>query len=336
MSPVLRSGMLLVAASMLWLLMSWTPSALDPRLVRTLADLAPALHLSQPSAAGATVVPPAGQPPADALVPNSQSGLHVRAGIAPYAELVAPAALVPLNAPIEITFSRPMYRQSVERSFKIQPEVAGTLRWIDERTVIFQPVRFAYQTTYQIQIFGLSTAGDPLVGPTLWSFTTEKQITITIDDCGNAVQLQAILNVLAERHLKAMMFPTGECAARFSWLVPTMVAQGHQVCNHTYSHPRLTRLTDAQIAAEIKTGVHANCDWFKPPWDDWDGRGGRVERIANSLGLRVLVYDIDTMDWTGASADEMLARISAKGGGIVSMHFHGRNTVELIRRLPPP
>jgi peptidoglycan/xylan/chitin deacetylase (PgdA/CDA1 family) len=104
------------------------------------------------------------------------------------------------------------------------------------------------------------------------------------------------------------------------------------VCNHTYSHPRLTKLSDAGIKAEIAGGTHVNCDLMRPPWGDWDGPGGRVERIANSQGFRIQMWDVETFDWAGASTADILASIRAQGG-IVLLHLNGYHTVEALRDL---
>jgi len=213
------------------------------------------------------------------------------------------------------------------RHFGIEPEVNGRLDWADPQTLRFQPERLAFDTTYTVNV--------SVVGHSVWSwqFTTIKPITITIDDCASTGgELQNVLQVLAQRHITAIMFPTGICQRKFAWLVPAMLAAGHRVCNHTYSHPRLTQLSDLQIANEIRGGVHAGCDLFRPPWGDWDGPGGRVDRIAASQGYHVFMWDVDTFDWAGASTQEILDRIYGRGG-VILLHFHGRNTVDALRRV---
>lgn len=93
--------------------------------------------------------------------------------IAPYLETVDPVGDgVPTNARLTITFSQPMSRKSVERSFTIQPRVDGRLTWVDDSTVRFEPVRLAHAVTYQVQFAGRSQDGSQLAGPRGWRFTT--------------------------------------------------------------------------------------------------------------------------------------------------------------------
>lgn len=304
---------------------------------RTGSDPSPggALRTALNSVVAAVPEPSAAGPESTSqeVVPMAPDQTPPRFGVFPYAELVEPAqTFVRVDSPIEVTFNRPMARLTVERGFRIKPEVPGQFRWIDDKTVRYEPTRLAYQTRYQIELSGVAESGEPLRGLTTWSFTTLKPITLTIDDCGTEAQLRTILAVLAERHVKAMMFANGWCVARYPWLVNAMLAGGHQVCNHTYSHPHLTSLSDAQIIAEVKTGKLANnCDWFKAPFDDTDAR---VERLVRQQGFRPLHYDIDTLDWQGLSVEAMLDRINQGGGGMISCHFWGPNTIELLRRLP--
>jgi peptidoglycan/xylan/chitin deacetylase (PgdA/CDA1 family) len=132
--------------------------------------------------------------------------------------------------------------------------------------------------------------------------------------------------------MNAIFFPTGLCRDTYPWLVPTLKAHGYLVCNHTYSHPVLTKLANRSIAAEIAGGVHAGCNLFRPPYGAWDGPRGRIAAIAASQGYQVLMWDVDTRDWAGTSAQAMVAGIHARGG-IVLMHMHGIHTVEAILSL---
>lgn len=232
-----------------------------------------------------------------------------------------------LRTEVRVRFDGAVSHFQAESQFQIEPQAEGKLDWADDQTLRFKPNRLAFDTTYTVN----AGAG----GRTAWSwqFRTIKPLTITLDDCAStAGELQTILNVLAERHITAIMFPTGFCQRRYPWLVPAMLAAGHRVCNHTSSHAHLTALSDAGIANEIRGGVHAGCDLLRPPYGDWDGPDGRVARIAASQGYRIFMWDVDTYDWAGFSTQDILDRIYSRGG-VILLHFHGRGTVEALRRL---
>ena len=257
---------------------------------------------------------------------------------APEVQLLAPApAHAPVAGPVRLQFSSPMDPVSVRRSFEIQPEAPGQLEWADDQTLVFHPAApLAYRTTYQVSVSGLAAGGGGLAAVGRFTFATAWPppavpfpFTLTFDDCGTADQIHAVLDALADRGLHAIFFPTGQCRDQFPWLVPTLLAAGHRVCNHTYSHPQLPKLSSAAIASEIARGVAAGCDLFRPPYGAMDGR---VAPIAASLGYRIQLWDVDTRDWAGTPADVMDAMIRAKGG-VVLFHMHGLHTVEAIRAL---
>lgn len=245
----------------------------------------------------------------------------------------------PIDSTIRLRFSRRMDMGSVLRSFSIEPPVDGTLEWPDDRTLLFHPsAPLAYRSTYRVTAGGIAEGGDRRPALATLTFATvwppplvAYPFTLTFDDCGTPEQIQAILSALADRTLHAIFFPTGQCRDQLPWLVPTLLAAGHRVCNHTYSHPDLSRLSSAAIRSEIVGGVSAGCDLFRPPYGAMD-RGGRVAAVAASLGYRIQLWDVDTRDWAGTPADVMVAMIRARGG-VVLMHMHGAHTTEAIRTL---
>ncbi len=159
-----------------------------------------------------------------------------------------------------------------------------------------------------------------------------SSITLTFDDCGTADQIQAVVAALADVNEHGVFFITGQCRDHFPWLVATLQSKGHLVCNHTYSHPDLRRLSNYGIRSEIGRGVMAGCPYFRPPYGAWDGPRGRVAGIAAEFGLQVMLWDVDSRDWAGAPADRIAAL--AKGrGGIILLHLHGASTPEAIRLI---
>jgi peptidoglycan/xylan/chitin deacetylase (PgdA/CDA1 family) len=157
-------------------------------------------------------------------------------------------------------------------------------------------------------------------------------ITLTFDDCGTAAQMQAIVDALAITQRKAIFFVTGQCRDHYPWLVDTLLAAGHQVCNHTYSHPDLRRLSNAAIRSEIARGVMTGCPYFRPPYGAWDGPRGRIAAIAAEFGLQPMLWDVDSRDWAGAPANE-IAALSKARGGVILLHLHGTHTAEAIRLI---
>ncbi|HSR24434.1 MAG TPA: polysaccharide deacetylase family protein [Candidatus Eisenbacteria bacterium] len=246
---------------------------------------------------------------------------------------------VPPDAPVTLAFSVPVDTVATQRSFQIVPAVAGVIHWPDPLTLTFQPLSpLAYETTYAVSVSAPPAGGSGPEGGGQFTFTTGRPqpalpypFTLTFDDCGTAQGIHAILDALSDRGLHAIFFPTGMCRDQFPWLIPTLIAAGHRVCNHTYSHPVLPRLSNAAIATEIRRGVSVDCDLLRPPYGAVDP-GGRVASVAASLGYRLQLWDVDTRDWAGTPANVMDGMIRARGG-VVLFHMQGVHTVEAIRAL---
>lgn len=306
------------------------PASVGPAPVlaggRTRTGMSSGPHQTYPRGAGEQAVDPDQWPgPAAAL-----QALTVRMG--------TPGPYAPVDSPVRLQFSEPMDEASVDESFSMQPAVDGALSWPDSSTLVFEPAQpLAYRTAYRVAVAGrteagwLTTAGN-FTFTTFWAPpVVPAPLTLTFDDCGTPEAIRGILDILAQRGLHAIFFPTGLCRDQYPWLVPTLVAAGHRVCNHTYSHPDLTRLSDAAVASEIQRGVSVNCDLFRPPYGALD-RSGRIVRIAASLGYRIQLWDVDTRDWAGTPADVMVAMIHARGG-VVLFHMHGIHTLEALTKL---
>ena len=243
----------------------------------------------------------------------------------------------PVTTEVRVGFNMPIHnRPAVEQALQIEPAVSGGLDWIDGHTLRFRPERLAFGTTYRVRVAGFPGLPET-AGRWNWTFTTIRTTTFTFDDCPTSpAAAQDLLAFMRQHHIRALTFPTGLCNRQYPWLVPALLADGHQVCNHTFSHPDLPKLSDPQISAEIAGGVHAGCNLLRPPYGDWDGPGGRVERAAAQQGYRLQFWDVDTLDWTGLGGQAIVSRIYDGGGGVVLMHFQGRHTLEALKLLDVP
>ncbi len=156
-----------------------------------------------------------------------------------------------------------------------------------------------------------------------------KRIALTFDDGYNSANVNRVLDILESNHVLATFFPVG------SWVLrdPTTfrrIAAHFEVGNHTFSHPFLTRLSDAAVRLEILRGVRSRL--FRPPYG---AINARVRAIAHSLGDRVVMWDVDSRDWTGISPAKEIANVvgHAGDGKIVLMHMGDLNTVEALPEI---
>jgi peptidoglycan/xylan/chitin deacetylase (PgdA/CDA1 family) len=147
-----------------------------------------------------------------------------------------------------------------------------------------------------------------------------------------------ILEILRERQLHVTFFLSGHWVDHNPELTRQMLADGHELANHSYSHPDLTRLADNQIVYELDytdqvvwdvTGVHTR-PYFRPPFG---ARNRRVLDVAAASGFRSIFWSLDSGDWLPrASASAVATKILryAVPGDIVVEHVGSAASAEAL------
>lgn len=177
--------------------------------------------------------------------------------------------------------------------------------------------------------------------------TPRKEVALTFDD-GPGPYTPQVLAVLAKYGVHATFFDTGKHAAEYPNLVRAEVAGGNVVGNHTWSHPQLTHLTDAQVLNELSStekilsGIlgHDPC-LMRPPYGEVDSR---VSDDIRRAGYTQVLWDVDTRDWSLPGTGRIVsAALNFRVGGspIILMHaakadpFDGSaNRAETVAALP--
>ena len=161
---------------------------------------------------------------------------------------------------------------------------------------------------------------------------TEKKIALTFDDGPDSVYTPQILDILREKGVKATFFVLGEQVKSFPELTKRMVSDGHTIANHTWNHPKLSKITTSQLVQEVEsttsqieevTGIKT--DLFRPPYGDYTA--GDI-RMLQKLGYRSIMWSVDTVDWSGNTEEEILTIVhqNKSPGGIVLQHnFNASN-----------
>ncbi|MDH3228705.1 MAG: polysaccharide deacetylase family protein [Alphaproteobacteria bacterium] len=155
--------------------------------------------------------------------------------------------------------------------------------------------------------------------------TDAGAIALTFDDGPHPERTPAILDLLAGADAKATFFLVGERAAEHPEIVRRIAREGHEIGNHSWSHPWMPKLSAGRIETELLrcqeviAGITQQAPRIvRPPYGS---RDFRFYRIASRLGLTPALWSLDSLDWTGASAARVLKRSRrAKGGDIVLLH----------------
>ncbi|MEK3983405.1 polysaccharide deacetylase family protein [Paenibacillus sp. FSL K6-3166] len=135
-----------------------------------------------------------------------------------------------------------------------------------------------------------------------------------------------MLDILDEENVKVTFFLDGSWLSKNPELAAEMLKRGHEMENHAYTHPNMSTLSRARATVEIektqkllKESLGVTNKWFAPPSGDFDQE---TVEIASSLGLKTVLWTVDTVDWRNPSPESIVAKITSKAesGTLVLMH----------------
>jgi peptidoglycan/xylan/chitin deacetylase (PgdA/CDA1 family) len=177
---------------------------------------------------------------------------------------------------------------------------------------------FIYYATYGVR--------SQWLGRTDWRGRVDTgAVALTFDD-GPSEDTERILEILAEHNLRATFFMIGRHVERFPQIARRIVAGGHEIGNHSYSHPiylyrspRETRRQVERAQAVIKETTGVQPKIARPPCGV---RTPAYFAAARRLGLRTVQWDVAGFDWKRHSANmiarDVLRRVRA--GSIILLH----------------
>lgn len=154
----------------------------------------------------------------------------------------------------------------------------------------------------------------------------ENKIALTFDDGPHPRYTEEILDILDSFGIKATFFVIGENAQKYPELVKHEVEAGHEVGNHTYSHPHMRATSEEQLLEEMKKTeqvLSEICGYepslFRPP----EGFCCKaVKNGAQSMSYQIMLWDIDTNDWAHNSVNNIVKTVvgNVKAGDIILCH----------------
>ena len=125
---------------------------------------------------------------------------------------------------------------------------------------------------------------------------------MTFDDGPSAANTPRLLDMLKQREIKATFFLIGENAQVYPKIVKQILAEGHEIGNHTWTHPQLSKLSDDRVNFEISKTQNVIKDisgytptLLRPPYGAITQK--QREWIARALGLNVILWSVDPLDW---------------------------------------
>lgn len=152
-------------------------------------------------------------------------------------------------------------------------------------------------------------------------------VAITFDDGPHATQTPRLLNMLAERKIKATFFVLGECVQQNPQILKRIADEGHEIGNHSWSHASFAKLSKGGVLSEIErcqqaiisvTGKPATL--LRPPY----GAITHAQRewITNELGMKIILWSLDPLDWKYRDSGRVQQQIvnQIKNGAIILGH----------------
>ena len=167
---------------------------------------------------------------------------------------------------------------------------------------------------------------------------SQPKVALTFDAGADSVPTKKILDTLRKHNLHVTMFLTGEWAEQNPGLLRQIVADGHEIGNHSYSHPDLTTVSDAQVENQVQkaeqiltsmSGVSPR-PYFRPPF------GAYNQHVINELGgmgYYAVMWTLDSGDWRPEFTPQMvLSRVvkGAQNGSIVVEHLGSAQSAAVL------
>ncbi|HWQ58955.1 MAG TPA: polysaccharide deacetylase family protein, partial [Clostridia bacterium] len=168
----------------------------------------------------------------------------------------------------------------------------------------------------------------------------EKKIAITIDAAWEDDKTEFILDTLDEYNVKATFFLCGFWVEKYPDMVKEIFDRGHEIGNHSSTHPHMTKLSAAQMKKDVEeceamiekiTGTR--CTIFRAPYGEYNDS---VILAMREAGYEVIQWDLDTVDWREErSAQTILDTVVPKlhPGCIVLCHNNGYKIKEYLPAL---
>jgi len=153
-------------------------------------------------------------------------------------------------------------------------------------------------------------------------------VALTFDD-GPSVYTEGLLDLLLAHNARATFFVLGKSARVQPETIARMAREGHEIGNHSWSHPNMMQITDAQVVEQIDltnalvaeiTGVAPR--HFRPPY------GAYNDHVVAVVQMPVILWSLDPLDWKDRDADIVAARMrEASSGAILLAHDIHASTV---------
>ena len=165
----------------------------------------------------------------------------------------------------------------------------------------------------------------------------DKVLSISFDASWGADKTIAILDILDRYDVKTTFFLVGGWVDKYPDMVKEIVARGHEIGNHSDTHPHMSQLSESDIREVLRimsdkveklTGVRPTL--FRPPYGDYNDR---VVLVSRAEGYECVQWSIDSLDWKDRGTEDIIKQCTHRvdNGDIVLFH---NDSNDIVNALP--
>lgn len=173
---------------------------------------------------------------------------------------------------------------------------------------------------------------------TVTAIRTERPVVaMTFDDGPHPTLTPPLLDALKARRLRATFYLIGRSVVTWPDIVRRIADEGHEIGNHTWSHPNMAAHGDTRVFQEIDRTSEAIFNvtgrapvTFRPPYGAFTLR--QRQMLLRARGMPTVLWSVDPMDWLRPAASVVRARILAQThpGAIILSHDIHSATVQAM------
>lgn len=168
-----------------------------------------------------------------------------------------------------------------------------------------------------------------------------KKIALTFDAAWGNEDTKKILEILKKNNVKVTFFMTGGWVESYPEDVKAILADGHDLGNHSENHKNMSQIPDEEKKEELMK-VHEKVReltgyemfLFRPPYGDYDNA---VIKVARECGYYPIQWDVDSLDWKDYGVDSIIKTVTGHkhlgSGSIVLCHNGAKFTAEALNTL---
>ncbi|WP_318505766.1 polysaccharide deacetylase family protein [Bacillus sp. T3] len=174
-----------------------------------------------------------------------------------------------------------------------------------------------------------------------------KEIVLSFDDGPNPTYTPQILDILEKNNIKATFFIVGANALQHPKLVKRLHKEGHEIGNHTFTHPDVTSITPSQLRMELNANQRLfqgitghSMTLFRPPYIADSKLGTKSELAAvmqaQEMGYTMVGQSIDSDDWKNLSSNDIVNTVlnQLPEGNVILLHDAGGDRSNMVKALP--